>query len=302
MINITHKHTTHRIAIAEARLSIQSDAAWHALMNKEIPKGDVLEASRIAALFAVKNTAMAIPDCHTIPIECTIVNFELKDKTITSRVEVQSIARTGLEMEALYAASVAALTQYDMLKPLDKSLVIHSVQLIEKSGGKSDYSTRAPENLKTKVIVCSDSIFNGKKEDKAGQTIKEKLANWGVESQLFIIPDDSTAITNQFNASINDGTLLLIYCGGTGISPRDQTPDTIRPLLESELPGIAEQIRHYGQSRTPYAMLSRSFAGMKGNMLVLGLPGSTRGAGESIDALFPALFHVFETRKGKRHD
>ncbi|OMP74452.1 molybdopterin-binding protein, partial [[Flexibacter] sp. ATCC 35208] len=95
---------------------------------------------------------------------------------------------------------------------------------------------------------------------------------------------------------------LVIFTGGTGLSPRDVTPEALSPLLESRIPGIEEAIRNYGQQRLPYAMLSRTVAGTLGKSLVLALPGSTNGARESMDAVFPHVLHVFHILKGKNHD
>jgi len=144
------------------------------------------------------------------------------------------------------------------------------------------------------VVVCSDIVSAGKKEDRAGRAICAELDALQVPVEVFkIIPDDPEQIRACVEQFHRAGIRLLIFSGGTGLSARDQTPETIRPLLTREIPGIAEAIRAYGQQRTPYAMLSRSVAGYYGEMLMLALPGSTNGARESMKAIFPFLLHVF---------
>lgn len=301
MVNITHKSNTLRKAIATAVVAVSSEATITAINNNQVPKGNVFEMSKTAGLFAAKRTSDMIPDCHPLPIEYTHISFEVKGLEIHIFVEVHTIYKTGVEVEAMHAASVVALTLYDMLKPIDKGIEIRNIRLVEKKGGKTDYK-EATEGLTAAVIVCSDTIAAGKKEDKAGKAIIAHLERYAVPATYTIIPDEVADIQNHIKQAVNENTSLVLITGGTGLSPRDITPEAVRPLLDREIEGIAETIRSYGQDRTPYSMLSRSVAGTIGNSLVIALPGSTKGATESMDAVFPAVFHIFKMLKGGRHD
>lgn len=303
MIDITHKINTQRTAIAEAVVRVSRQETMDLLLQKRIPKGDVFEVARAAGLLGVKQTANLIPDCHPMPIEYTSIGYETNDLEIRITVEVKTIYKTGVEVEAMHGASIVALTMYDMLKPVDKGIEISGIRLVKKKGGKSDFKDKFRKDLRAHVIVCSDSISAGNKEDKAGKAIASKLEACSVEvAHYTVIPDEPTSIQSALDDAHNAGADLLIYTGGTGLSPRDVTPETLFPLLDRQIPGIEEAMRSYGQDRTPYSMLSRSVAGVKGSMLVLALPGSTKGAAESMDALFPQLLHIFRIMTGARHE
>ena len=302
MINITHKNSTLRKAIASAIVKVSKAETIDAIQNKSVPKGDVLECARVAGLFAVKKTSEMIPDCHPMPIEFTQINFRIEKLELHIEVEVHTIYKTGVEVEAMHGASVVALTVYDMLKPIDKGVEISNIRLVSKKGGKSDFKNELSFELQAAVIVCSDTISKGTKEDKAGKAIIQKLNEINIDDISYsIIPDDKELIASTVLALATNHFDLIIVTGGTGLSDRDVSPEAIRPLLDREIPGIMEAARNYGQSRTPYAMLSRGIAGMIGDTVVLTLPGSTRGAEESMDAIFPHILHIFSVMQGKSH-
>ena len=304
MVNITHKNSTLRIAIAQAVVRVSSPETIQAIEQKKVPKGDVFEMAKTAGLFAAKRTSDMIPDCHPLPIEYTNISYRIEDLTVIVEVEIHTIYKTGVEVEAMHAASVVAITMYDMLKPIDKGISIENIKLLQKKGGKTDYRKVVEENkLTASVIVCSDSISAGEKEDRAGKVIIEKLESYQVNIRDYtIIPDEKEEIQTLVKRYVEEGVSMVILTGGTGLSPRDVTPEAVKPLLEREVPGIEEAIRAYGQNRTPYSMLSRSVSGLIGNTLVLALPGSTKGAEESMDAVFPAVMHIFRVLAAFKHD
>jgi len=303
MVDITHKSNTLRIATAQAIVKVSKAETITAIINGTVPKGDVFAMSKAAGLLGVKKTPELLPDCHPIPVEYTGIDYEINELEITVHCTVKTIYKTGVEVEAMHGASIVALNMYDMLKPIDKGVEIHHIKLVNKRGGKSDFKDRYRKDLTAAVIVCSDTISKGEKEDHAGKAIIEKLeASHVTISDYAIIPDEKNLIQKHVKLYANQGVDLVIFTGGTGLSERDVTPEALREIIERHIPGIEEAIRSYGQDRTPYSMLSRSVAGTINDTLVLALPGSTNGATESMDAIFPSVLHIFRILKGANHD
>jgi len=301
MIDISSKIETLRTAVAGTSVVARQDTIDRAVRG-ETPKGDVLNVARVAGVMAAKNTPALIPYCHPIPIQSIQISFEPREMRIEIRAEVKTIATTGVEMEAMTAASVAALTIYDMLKGIDKDVVIGETRLLEKHGGKSDFTETFLIPLTAAVLVTSDSVSAGKKSDKSGKIICSEMKRFPVDVKHYeIVPDEPDEIRKRILGWVEDGIQLILTTGGTGLGPRDVTVETVRSLIERDVPGIAEAMRSFGQRRTPYAMLSRGVVGVRGKTLIITLPGSSNGVKEGLAAIFPNVLHAFNMMGGGGH-
>ena len=303
MIDVSSKFCTLRYAKAEGILTA-SQKTISRVVNNKVPKGDVLQVARAAGIAAAKRTAEWIVFCHNLPIDWLELDFEVKADSIIATSKVKAIWKTGVEMEALTAVTAALLNIYDMLKPLDDDITFGRFRLIEKKGGKSQFTDKFTTPLKGAVIVISDDTFVGKRKDNSGKIVQKFLTNYPVDVQTYeVIPDDSERITERLIQLVDEQKIrLIITTGGTGFGPKDLTPEATRKVIQIEAPGIAEAIRSHGKMRTPYAMLSREVAGLRKKSLIINLPGSSRGALESLEALFPGLLHIFPMIWGGKHE
>lgn len=302
MVDITFKTFTLRKAIAAATIKTSNVSTVEAVKNGTVPKGNVLEFARASALLAIKKTSDVIPDCHPLPVEFASINYEMNDLNINITVEVHTIYKTGVEVEAMHGASVAALVIYDMLKPIDKNVEISNIKLLEKQGGKSSQKNIETDNLKVAVVVCSDSVSNGINQDTSGKFLVDALNMQAINHiDYSIVPDDVLAIREQIELFKNKSYDLLLFTGGTGLSHHDVTPEAVQPYITKEIPGIMETARNYGQDRVKTSMLSRGIAGFSDDMLILTLPGSAGAVKEYVQALFPQILHVFSVKNGEGH-
>jgi molybdenum cofactor synthesis domain-containing protein len=151
------------------------------------------------------------------------------------------------------------------------------------------------------VLTVSDSAARGQRQDLSGPALAARLAalGWSV-LHTEILPDDAPLIAARVRALLADPSLRAIFTtGGTGVAPRDVTPEAVRPLFTKEIPGLAELMRLEGLKRTPRAVLSRAVAGLAGSTLILTLPGSPKGALESLDAVAHLLPHLLDLAAGQ---
>jgi cyclic pyranopterin phosphate synthase len=313
--DITSKQISLRKATAVGLVLCSPETAER-IKNNTLPKGNLFDIAKAAGFLAAKNTQNLIPHCHPVTIDGFSLNFELiNPQTQSSLVSIdnrygvlitaegKSIGRTGIEMEALTAVSIAALTIYDLLKPLnDNTLEITSIKLIEKTGGKSDKLKFAKTKQKAAVLVCSDSTFAGKREDKSGMVIQEMLSMYNAETVDYkILPDEPEQIKQQILDWVKQDIPFIFTTGGTGLGPRDRTVEAVKSIIDRDADGITEAMRNFGQMRTPLAMMSRAVAGSINHTLIVTLPGSSNGVRESLEAILPAVFHARNMLRGGDH-
>jgi molybdenum cofactor synthesis domain-containing protein len=148
------------------------------------------------------------------------------------------------------------------------------------------------------VLTISDSAASGSRTDLSGPTARDLLREYGFDvSGIEVLPDDRAAIESRLRAAADAGLDLVITSGGTGLSPRDTTPEATLAVIEKQVPGLAELMRLEGLKKTPRAVLSRAIAGIRGRTLIINLPGSVKAVRECLDAVRPVLGHAVETLK-----
>ena len=328
MVDVSAKPDTARRAVACGRVRM-SQLAADLLRTGSLPKGDGLAVARVAGIAAVKRTPDLIPLCHPIAVDGAEVDLRVGDDFVDITVSVTSVGRTGAEMEALTGVSAAALTIIDMIKAVDRSYAIEDIHVVSKSGGVSgEWSApdaALPQHARHDgdpacgrmasagslppmgYVIVSDRRSAGQADDTTGPIIARTLDAAGasrLESRL--VPDDEPAIVSAVEELIAGGCRIVVTSGGTGVGPRDRTPEALAPIIDQYLPGVAEALRATGSAKT--AVLSRQVAGIirpktgvGQSALVVALPGSVRAVEESIPLLVPLFSHVISQLDGEGH-
>ena len=304
MVNVAMKLATFRLAQASAFLRMQPKTIA-ALRDKTLPKGEAFTVAQIAGIQAAKETHRLIPLCHTLESRNISVHFSIETKGVRIYSEVQTIAPTGPEMEALVACTVAGLTLYDMCKAIDRSMTLESVRLDKKLGGKSEIKTEGLQGKTAVILTLSDRASRGIYADKSGPAALQKLRPLGFKIlHKEIVPDDLKKVSSKIkNFCDKLKPDLLLTLGSTGLSVRDIAPEAAALAIDRLVPGIPETLRaQFFPHHPASAFLSRSIAGFRGPTLILNLPGKPSAVEECLNLLTPAFSHIFKTASGQGHE
>jgi cyclic pyranopterin phosphate synthase len=328
MVDVGAKQPSARLARARARLRMTPSAAG-AVRDGSGPKGEVLAVARLAGIQAAKQTAGLIPLTHPLPLSFVDVEASVDADAglVTIEAEARTTGQTGVEMEAMTAAAVAALTVYDMVKGLEREIEIEQVVLLEKHGGRSDYSreeqagprTSSPQGSElaggngglaagagarrgAAVLTISTSKAAGDGVDESGPQLKRLAAGLGLEIVAEdVVSDDRATIEARLRELCDERRCALVLTsGGTGLSPNDVTPEATRAVIDREVGGIGEAMRLASRPHTENWMLSRGLAGVRGGTLIVNLPGNPRSIGEVGGELAGPLAHALVLIAGER--
>jgi cyclic pyranopterin monophosphate synthase len=334
MVDVGDKQPSRRSARARARLRM-TPAAAAAVRDGSGPKGEVLTVARLAGIQAAKQTAGLIPLAHPLPLSFVDVDASVDAAAgvVTIEAQARTTAETGVEMEAMTAVAVAALTVYDMVKGLERGIEIEQVVLLEKHGGRSDYNREegrasvaapsaeggaVPEERRrvprerapmvergpprgAAVVTISTSKAAGHGTDESGPRLRalaERLDLEVISEEL--LGDEQQAIEIRLRQlSEQPGCALILTSGGTGVAPGDVTPEATLAVIDREIPGLAEAMRLASQPHTPNWMLSRAVVGVRDATLIVNLPGSPRSIAEIGEKIGGALTHALALIAGE---
>ena len=308
MVDVTGKNATKRTAVAAGMLRTRADVV-ELIATGGLPKGDALATARVAGILAAKRTSELIPLCHQLALTGVDVDFEVGEAEVAITATVRSTDRTGVEMEALTAVSVAALTLYDMIKAVDPAARIDDIRVLRKEGGKTgfgrdDERLREDQTVMTRsgrVVIASTRAATGVYEDRCGPIIVDWLIQRGIATPVPTVVADGTEVNHALFAAIGENVDVVITSGGTGISPTDRTADATANIVDYQIPGLADAIRRSGLPHVPTSVLSRGVCGVRDRTLIVNLPGSTGGVKDGLGVLDDVLEHALDQLAGKDH-
>lgn len=319
MIDVGNKEITHRKAIATGVIRV-CPSTLEMIYKGESPKGNILAIAEVAGIMAAKNTANILPLCHPLLLDSVRIWFEIKEEKIHVFCEVNCSAKTGVEMEALVGVNACLLTIYDLAKAVDPVIEIQDIYLQKKEGGKSGiwlhpkvsqdsfegrstiHKSLTYQGFKVGVGTLSDRASKGLYEDKSGSVLRDFIHKVSA-SEIFysVIPDEESALKDLVSRAVEQNVDLVLLTGGTGLSSRDITPDTLKVMATKELTGFGELQRHYGSQYTKSAWLSRASAYVVSKTLIVLFPGSPKAVIQGLECLEELIPHAIRMIRDEDH-
>ncbi|MFB6264216.1 MAG: molybdopterin-binding protein [Bradymonadaceae bacterium] len=283
---------------SRARTSVRgADAA-----SREALRAASVDAAAAAATLAARRAQTLSPAVPPAEVRSVDAEVTETDDGLDVTVAVTAYGREPVDSRALMAADLLATT-LTADAGVGGSAVLGPTEVVEARGGEEGLSYDFDPPVRTAVLTVSDAVTEGDKEDRAGETVAkavERAADHGVELEVRrTSSSDPEALEGELDRLAGEVDLVLTV-GGTGLSHDDATVGVVERHLDREIPGLMEDVRDHGRSQTPLAFMSRGVAGLVGETLVVTLPGSSSGAAESVEALFPQLLHVFRARRTSR--
>ncbi len=316
MIDVGEKQVTRRRALATGKITVCAET-MKMIQSGQSPKGNILSIAEVAGILGAKNTPQLLPLCHHLALDSVRIWFEFEQQTVQAFCEVICHGKTGVEMEALVGVNTCLLTIYDLAKAVDPVIRISDVHLQVKEGGKSGVWTYpnsemshkkdipkkiTTEGMTSAVLTLSDRASQGIYEDLAGPLLQNYCRETGSQIAFSeIIPDDAKILRDKIQLAVENSVDFLLVTGGTGISPRDITPDVLYSMASRELMGFGELQRQYGSQFTKSSYLSRSSAYVVGSTLVVLFPGSPKAVKQGLEAVGDLIPHAVRMLKGETH-
>ncbi|WP_320670516.1 cyclic pyranopterin monophosphate synthase MoaC [Patulibacter defluvii] len=319
MVDVGEKQVTARRAVAAALVTMSPETA-ELVRRGDLPKGDVLGTARLAGTMAAKRVPDLVPLAHPLPLTKVDVQARVVPAAGQVRIEAEArtVGRTGVEIEAMTAALIAAVNVYDMVKGVERGVAVGPVTLVHKSGGRSgDFDGPAPWGpeeapatgpaagprdaprpldppVRAALLTVSSSRADGPADDPGSVALRELAAALGVQVAVAErVADDREAIAARLVAFADELAVdLVLTAGGTGMTVDDVTPEATLQACERIAPGIAEALRLASREHTHAWPLSRAVAAVRGRTLVVNLPGTPKAAAEARPVLEPILTHA----------
>ncbi|MCB0284159.1 MAG: bifunctional molybdenum cofactor biosynthesis protein MoaC/MoaB [Calditrichae bacterium] len=292
MHDASAKPAAHNTSGAEGKI-IVNDAARASILDNDKLKNDVVTAARVAGIQAAKRAAEFIPFHHSNTLTWVDLEFKSESDHIQISSVVKAVTPSSVDMEALTAVSVAALTILDMCREQDPEAYIKDIKLVPKTNAKKMLAVRKPQ--KVGILVISDRIMAGLAEDKVGLSLKDGFTKAGYNTDNYdIISNDADKLIEKVQKWLENDVELIFTLGGNGIGPRDITLTSLEPFFDFRIEGIEQTLHSIAQMNNSGFYVERLAAGKIGKTLLICLPLDQSLAQNAMNVLLPNIHQVFE--------